>query len=88
MASLVPCEGSADLRALSRQEEQAGQGSPYIGLRPVSPLHTRMPTLTQEQVEDSSSHPARAERWNQAGELWLSVGLQLQCHRSVVVENH
>lgn len=61
MASLVPCERSAGLRALSRQKEGAGQGEslPWP-LANVSPTH--MPPLTQEQVEDPGSHPARAKR--------------------------
>lgn len=38
------------------------RGVPTVASGLCVPPHTHMPTLTQEQVEDSGSHPARAER--------------------------
>lgn len=85
MASLAPREGSVAPQALlgGKGQGQSG-GVPGRDLSPLIPPH--VPTLTQQQIEGPSSHPAGAEWGHQAAEIGLPVSLQLLCHCPVGVK--
>lgn len=77
----------------SRGEERAGQrrGSLQQPLACVSTPHPphrhTHSSLTQEQVEDPGGHLTGTERWHQAAEVRLPLGLQLPCHCPVGVKD-
>lgn len=89
MALLVSHEGSAVRQALVNRG--GGGGSEESLPQPLACVSAPHPprgrthsSLTQEQVEDAGGHPAGAERWHQAAEVGLPVGLQLPRHCPVV----
>lgn len=70
-------------RRRGRSEESLPQPLARVSA-PHPPRGCTRSSLTQEQVEDTGGHPAGAERWHQAAEVGLPVGLQLPRHCPVV----